>query len=443
MLPQIVRISSPVEPSQTDGDWLSPVHPNGKGSSLPAISVRLVQMSHDSFVAANDEFWEASGALSHAAAEASALAVQRRTEARRSKREAARRMRPSNAMVHAPLHGWRDGGAPGTRSFEELSKIRTAMMAPRPAYQPPIRGGDGHYSPVARLRHWLAVNIGVLLELFHKWDVDAEGLVSFDELHDAVGAMVLTEGDPIPGADAATVLRDALFEGGRSDAIHFPAVRAELARRYGDWRDHAGGGHGAGTDPAAAAPRSPVKLSMPARRTDVEYALMHRQAEEDSTLEARALLGGKSLEKLLSMLASDEGSRGTDGGEVVVSLEQLRRGLGALGVPITRRGLRSLCKGEATTLNKLEQQLRPSGSVKASSHHRPPPSPARTVGSQLSVRFEESQHGGSTVFSAPQRSPQRRGFPTKGIMSPEPSGLHKTRTEARLSLANEYLARHQ
>ena len=348
---------------------------------------------------------------------------------------------PAKAPVECNANGARAppstaGATAERRARAASSKIRTAMMAPRPAYQPPIRGGDGHYSPVARLRHWLAVNIGVLLELFHKWDVDAEGLVSFD--------LRLTEGDPIPGADAATVLRDALFEGGRCiGAIHFPAVRAELVRRYGDWRDHAGGGHGAGTDPAAAAPRSPVKLSMPARRTDVEYALMHRQAEEDSTLEARALLGGKSLEKLLSMLASDEGSRGTDGGEVVVSLEQLRRGLGALGVPITRRGLRSLCKGEATTLNKLEQQLRPSGSVKASSHHRPPPSPARTVGSQLSVRFEESQHGGSTVFSAPQRSPQRRGFPTKGIMSPEPSGLHKTRTEARLSLANEYLARHQ
>jgi len=105
-------------------------------------------------------------------------------QARAKKLAKKSRCRPDNPLLNHPHPDWRDGGFANGVFGEYRESPHRARQSMRAVF-------DDDSAPVAQLKRALAGNFMRVVDLFRQWDVDCDGLISTQELRDAIGALRL------------------------------------------------------------------------------------------------------------------------------------------------------------------------------------------------------------------------------------------------------------
>ena len=248
-----------------------------------------------------------------------------------------------NPRLHANnLPAWRSG-AP----IEEFASLVPLPLPPRPVRIAAPTQSDQilQGSPrAARLQHALATmasNMGTLTSHFKLWDVDCDGLISYEEMRRAIEKLNLlkdddglaTDGDPGFGDEQVweQAVRDlfAFADRDGSGTLDFRELRAALRKRYGDVSK---------IDDATADERgAPRALKLPTRKAEGEYAHSDGAAEERKLLEqikdGLAANRARVIDLLHSWDIDGDGS---------ITADELGRALAALSMPVEKRLLRRM-----------------------------------------------------------------------------------------------------
>jgi Ca2+-binding EF-hand superfamily protein len=288
-----------------------------KASVVEYMSKRMVKEARDRAAQYGAERSEIAYAMEMHAEQVERTRRERRRR-QHEQREAKRRsMRPSNPYLNFPQADWRDGGA-GVEYFglPKLAERKTLWV---PAPKPPVD------SPIEALKRTLAANLPRVVALFRKWDVNCDGLISTQELYDAVGALHLADGVTEWTSEDLSALFTAL-DTNRNGSIDFNELFDAL-RRYNPppiplYRDEA-----RGVDVAS--------LEMPRRR---EPRQGDRKRETEAVARVKKIISanfGRVIDFLRAHDLNDD--------SLLTPLE-LRRALAALSIPIDGAALKMLFK---------------------------------------------------------------------------------------------------
>lgn len=152
--------------------------------AVALVASKMVRESHANCSAYPSEMKETQRILSRCAVVAAEEKAERRELARMKRARIKASLRPENPFESNPQPGWKDAGATQLPPIPALSSLN------RKPYIPMSKPIDDA-SPIEQLKNALARSFTRVVSLFRKWDVNCDGHVSIDELHNAIGALRL------------------------------------------------------------------------------------------------------------------------------------------------------------------------------------------------------------------------------------------------------------
>ena len=283
------------------------------------VARRLVQESRTVYNSYQAEAEDLQRTLSAQVQLVAEMRSERRKEQRQRKQRERAKIRPNNPFLNHSQREWVDAGA------TQLPPIPSVASLNRKPFVSNRRAAEDS-APMAALKASLARNFGKVVDLFRRWDVNCDGLVSTNEFNDAIGVLQAEGGGlPLEGG-----LLNALFRQLDADSSGSIDLR-ELHR--------------------ALRPYNPPPLSRgrDARDDVISLELPKRRERKDDAAPG----SGKDKEAIASVkqqLAVHQ-SRVIDlfrkwdyDLNANISADELRRALAALSIPIDARALRLLFK---------------------------------------------------------------------------------------------------